>query len=111
MCVCSVAQLCPTLGTPWTVALQAPLSMEFPWDEYWSGLPFPPPGDLLDPGIESLSIAWQAASLHLRSLFCRETGNSQVIECFATINLKYYNPIKKFFQTCHCSSVQSLSRV
>ena len=37
----------------WTVARQAPLSMEFSRQEYWSGLPFPPPGDLLDPGIES----------------------------------------------------------
>ena len=37
--------------TPWTVAHQAPLSMEFSRQEYWSGLPFPPPGDLPDPGI------------------------------------------------------------
>ena len=37
---------------PCTVALQAPLSMGFPRQEYWSGLPFPSPGDLLDPGIE-----------------------------------------------------------
>ena len=35
--------------TPWTVAHQAPPSMEFSRKEYWSGLPFPPPGDLLDP--------------------------------------------------------------
>ena len=38
--------------TPWTVACQAPLSMELSRQEYWNGLPFPPPGDLLDPGIE-----------------------------------------------------------
>ena len=38
--------------TPWTVTCQAPLSMEFPRQEYWSGLPFPSPGDLPDPGIE-----------------------------------------------------------
>ena len=38
--------------TPWTVAHQAPLSMEFSRQEYWSGLPWPPPGDLPDPGIE-----------------------------------------------------------
>ena len=37
---------------PWTVAHQAPLSMEFPKQEYWSGLPFPSPGDFPDPGIE-----------------------------------------------------------
>jgi len=45
-------QLCPKFATPWTVAHQAPLSMEFPRQEYWSGLPFPSPGDLPDPGIE-----------------------------------------------------------
>ena len=39
------------------VAHQTPLSMEFPRREYWSGLPFPAPGDLLDPGIESASSA------------------------------------------------------
>ena len=39
-------------GTPWTVAYQAPPSMEFSRQEYRSGLPFPSPGDLPDPGIE-----------------------------------------------------------
>jgi len=48
---------------PWTVALQAPLFMEFSRQEYWSGLPFPSPGDLPDPGIESMSPALQADSL------------------------------------------------
>ena len=38
--------------TPWTVALQAPLSMEFSRQKYWSGLPFPSPENLPDPGIE-----------------------------------------------------------
>ena len=46
-----VAQSCPTLVTPWTVAHQAPLSVGFPRQEYWSGLPFLSPGDLPDPGI------------------------------------------------------------
>ena len=41
----------------WTVARQAPLSMESPRQEYWSGLPFPPPGNLPNPGIEPLSPA------------------------------------------------------
>ena len=44
-----------SLATPWTVAHQAPLSIEFPKQEYWHGLPFPPPGDLSDPRIESAS--------------------------------------------------------
>ena len=38
-------------ATPWSVAYQAPPSMEFSRQEYWSGLPFPSPGDLPDPGI------------------------------------------------------------
>ena len=46
-----------SLATPWTVACQAPLSMEFSRQEYWSGLPFPPPGDLPDPGVEPTSPA------------------------------------------------------
>ena len=41
--------------TPWTVACQAPLSMGFSRQEYWSGLPFSPPGDFLDPGIKPTS--------------------------------------------------------
>ena len=44
-------------ATPWTVARQAPLSMGFSRQEYWSGLPFPSPGDLPDPGIEPTSPA------------------------------------------------------
>ena len=57
-----VAELCPTLATPWTVACQAPMSMEFSRQEYWSGLPFFAPGDLPDPGIEPGSPALQAYS-------------------------------------------------
>ena len=53
----SVAQSCLTLVTPWTVALQAPLSMGFPRQDYWSGSPCPPPGDLPDPGIKPRSPA------------------------------------------------------
>ena len=41
-----VVKLCPTPVTPWTAACQAPLSMGFPKQEYWRGLPFPSPGDL-----------------------------------------------------------------
>ena len=58
-----VTKLCLTLVTPWTVARQAPLSMGFSRQEYWSGLPFPSPGDLPDPGIEPRSPALQADSL------------------------------------------------
>ena len=54
---------CLTLATPWTVACQAPLSMGFSRQEYWSGLPFPSPGHLPNPGIEPRSPALQADSL------------------------------------------------
>ena len=46
-----VPKLCPTLSIPWTIAHQAPLSRGFSRQEYWSGLPFPAPGDPPDPGI------------------------------------------------------------
>ena len=49
--------------TPWTVARQASLSMGFSRQEYWSGLPFPSPGDHPDPGIKPESAALQADSL------------------------------------------------
>ena len=49
--------------TPWTVAHQASLFMEFSRQEYWSGFPFPPPGDLPKPGIEPRSPALQVDSL------------------------------------------------
>ena len=51
------------LVIPWTVAHQAPLSMEFSRQEFWSGLPFPSPGDLPYPGTEPMSPALQADSL------------------------------------------------
>ena len=44
-------------ATPWTAARQAPLSVGFPWQEHWSRLPFPSPGDLADPGVEPASPA------------------------------------------------------
>ena len=70
-------------ATLWTVAHQAPLSMGFSRQEYWSGLPCPPPGDLPDPGIKpaslmSLALAgeffttnttWEAQNCHTPNLF------------------------------------------
>ena len=54
---------CFQLFAAWTVANQASLSMEFSRQEYQSGLPFPSPGDLLDPGMEPVSLALQADAL------------------------------------------------
>ena len=55
-------------ATPWTVAYQAPPSMEFSRQEYWSGLPFPSPGHLPDPGIEPGSPTLQIDALPLNRL-------------------------------------------
>ena len=56
MCA-KLLQLCLTLCDPWTVAYRAPLSMGFSRQEYWSGLPFPPPWDLPNPETEPKSPA------------------------------------------------------
>ena len=56
---------CPTHCNPWTVARQAPLSMECPRQAYWSGLPFPTSGDLPNAGTEPASPAWQVDALPL----------------------------------------------
>ena len=66
VCVCPRTRLCTCtwslsqvhlFATAWTIACQVPLSMEFPKQDYWSGLPFPSPGDLPSPGIEPASPA------------------------------------------------------
>ena len=62
-----VAQSCLTLVTPWTVACQAPLSMRFSRQEYWSVLPFPSPGDLPDPGIEPGSPVFQVEKSNMEN--------------------------------------------
>ena len=54
-----VAKSCPTFATPWTIALQVPMSMGFSRQEYWSGFPFPSAGHLPNPGIEPGSPALQ----------------------------------------------------
>ena len=62
-CSMSVTQSCLILVTLWAVAHQVPLSMRFSRQEYWSGLPFPSPGDLPNSGIKPTSPALQADSL------------------------------------------------
>ena len=67
-----------SFAIPWTVAHQAPLSLEFPRQEYWSGLPFPSPGDFPDPGIEPVSPAladgffYHWATRESNTWMCRE---------------------------------------
>ena len=57
-----VTKLCQTLVAPWMAAHQDPLSRRLSWQKYWRGLPFPPPGDPHDPGIELRSPALQVYS-------------------------------------------------
>ena len=59
---CLVAKLCPTLCNPMDCSSQAPLSLGFPRQEYWSRLPFPSPGDLPGPRIEPRGCVLQADS-------------------------------------------------
>ena len=90
--LCSVIQLC-LFATPWTIAHQAPRSMEFSRQEYWSGLPFSTPGDLPDPGIELLHLLHgQGVSLPLWS-----PG-----ECTKTDKPK---PKTKLTSTPHCRHI------
>ena len=70
-------------GTPWTVAYQAPLSVGFCRQEYWSGLPFPSPGDLPNSGIEPTSPA-----LVGRFFITEPPGNPILIYCIL-INVIY----------------------
>ena len=63
----------------WTVACQAPLSMEFPGQEYWSGLLFPSPGDLSNPGIQPESPTWQVGSLPLSHLGMKDDWLNRLI--------------------------------
>ena len=76
-------------ATSWTVAHQAPLSMGFSRQEYWSGLPFPSPGDLPNPGMEPLSTALQADSLLFEPL-----GKPMPI----------YTPLLMIYETAHFST-------
>jgi len=72
VCVCSVVQLCPTLWTfydPVDCSPSDSLSMGFSRQEYWSGLPFPAPGDLPDPGIKPLHADPKSHSLKIRLNF------------------------------------------
>ena len=87
VCV-SVTQLCLIFVIPWIVACQTPLSMEFSRQKYWSGLLFPSPGDLPDPGIGPRSPALQADSLPESGKGL--PGNS--LGCFSDASLNWRVP-------------------
>ena len=68
MCCAQSLKLCLTLVAPWTVACQGPLSMGFPRKQYWFGLPFPPPRDLLTQGSNLCFLHWEGDSTPLQHL-------------------------------------------
>ena len=70
VCLCESLSCVQLFVTPWTVAHQACLSMGFPRQKYWSGLLFPSPNDLPNPGIEPRAPTLQADSLPLSHLGC-----------------------------------------
>ena len=74
--------------TPWTVACQAPLSMELSGHEYWSELPFPSPEDLLDPGIEPSSPA--SPTLQADSLLTEQPGKPIYFPLFRAFTSHYF---------------------
>ena len=80
MHVCVVAQLCPTLCDPWTVAHQVPLSIEFYRQEDWSGLPCTILGDLSDPWITPMSLESPA----LAGMFFTAVAPGKPLECKPT---------------------------
>ena len=110
--------------TPWTVAYQAPLSMEFSRQEYWSGLPFPSPGDLPNPGIEPRSPALQADALpseppgklehfwggiwKLLSFLLKWCGGTSSLT-FPSIKSSKYCHFQPFFSLIISSSLQEFS--
>ena len=74
----------------WTVALQAPLSMGLPTQEYWSGLPFPPPRDLHNPGINPLFPVPPA--LQANSLSLSHAGSPKFIAALFTVPKTWKEP-------------------
>ena len=91
-----VAQSCPTLCNPWTVAHQAPRSMGFSRQEYWSGVPLPSPGDLPHRGIELGSPALQADALT-----SEPPGKPHYIYIYINLQLPNSN-LKGLSITPHC---------
>jgi len=76
--------------TPWTVACQASLSMEFCRQEYWSGLPFPHPGDLPDPGIKPSSLMSPALVSEFFTLFLKNLLRCDIYALFLILLSRKY---------------------
>ena len=96
-------------ATLWTVAHQAPLSMEFSRQDYWSGLPCPPPGDLPHPGTEPMSFMSPAFS---GSLFpTSTTWKAGACSCQLPWELEFDNLLCRFFYYSHMKTIWDRTHV
>ena len=87
-----LGESCTTLATPWTVAHQTPLFVAFPRQEYSSGLPFPSPGDLPNPGIELVSPAFQESQQRIFWLISSQSEGSSLPIYYSTFLQISYSP-------------------
>ena len=101
------------LQTPWTVACQTPLSLEFPRQEYWSGLPFPTPGDLPNPGIKTMSLPSPALAGRFFTTatpeisYCREGSGNCICKGPDSLYIYYINSYTVCEVTQSCLTLQS----
>ena len=105
LCVCVSHSGMSPYATLWTVAQQVPLSMESSRQEYWSGLPYPSPGNLSDPGIDPRSPPLQADSLYLShqgspSNHSVSQSNVIITECYVCIMNKDNNNNSRLPLSC-----------
>ena len=106
------AKSCPTLSIPWTVACQAPLSMGFSRQEYWSGLSFPSPRDLPYPGIkfrshvlQADSTDWATREASQYTWYCTNLPDTTWLETGSkrtNISICYSRNVLLHIQNCHC---------
>ena len=97
-------RLCAIL---WTIARQAPLSMEFSRQEYWSGLPCPPPGDLPDPEAEPTSLA--APALQANCLPLRHQGSLRLCLLLLFSHVQLF--VTPWTATCQASLSLTISQI
>ena len=97
----------PDSATPWTAALQAPLSVGFSRQEHWSGLPCPPPGDLPDPGNKPTSLI---VSLAVRFFTTSATWEVHVYACLCVYVCVYTYPCAKHHEPWFSTPLQRCLR-
>ena len=118
-CVCLSLSHVQLFATPWKVAHQAPLSVEFSRQEYWSGLPFPSPGDLSNPGIKPGSPSLQAVSMREHSRwqrlklqgFMAQPQQLQCHSCHPTVGQKNHRADHDLREMSCISQIEEWQRI